>query len=218
MNSETGRALVIFIRNPEPGKVKTRLAASIGDELAYDIYRKLLRHTLDIVNNLRGAPQVSLHVFYSKFIPSDDLFEESYISKHLQNGDDLGQRMHHAFEQMFAEGYERIVIIGSDCAELQSYTLEQAFDLLESHDAVVGPARDGGYYLIGLRKPNGALFSDIEWSTDTVFLRTIKKIVDSGHTISILPVLSDVDTIEDLMATRADWLPGGRSNQGPENN
>lgn len=196
-------ALIIFVKNPEPGKVKTRLAADLGDEIAFHIYLKLLRVTHDVVRKV----DVERHVFYSSFVPSTDIFEEPDFQRSLQHGDDLGIRMRNAFDQIFAEGFEKAIIIGSDCPNLTDEHISIAFDLLDENDAVVGPAVDGGYYLLGLKRSNPILFNNKKWSSNSVLEDTIADF-DSLHWKWIkIDTLSDVDTVEDLKLLRPQWLP-----------
>ena len=146
----TNSALIIFTRNPELGKCKTRLAKTIGDEAALRIYIFLVEHTDKIA---RSLPDADLRVYFSDFIGEDNHYWHSNLfSKHLQHGEDLGVRMERAFTETFNAGYEKVVIIGSDLYDLGVSDLAAAFDALESHEAVLGPASDGGYYLLGLKK------------------------------------------------------------------
>ncbi len=191
MNEE---ALIIFVKNAEVGKVKTRLAKDIGDEKALEIYQELLNHTHKITSTL---PQ-DIFVFYGSFIPNTDQFIRSGYKLFVQQGDDLGQRMSHAFSQVFALGYKKVAIIGSDCLELEPLFLEKAFECLEFREYIIGPARDGGYYLLGMKSFDPGIFRDIAWSTSTVFQKTAEYIRSVGNDFHVLPPLSDVDTIDDL--------------------
>lgn len=183
--------------------VKTRLASSIGEEMALDVYRRLLRHTCNVVTQV----EAHRYVFYSSYIPSDDLFDEALFHKMLQNGNDLGRRMLNAFEQVIAQGSDQTLIIGSDCPDLSPEILNNAFDQLATHDAVIGPAADGGYYLLGLRRAHQRLFLNKKWSTSSVLKQTLLELKAAGLKTASLPVLSDIDTIEDLRSLRPDWLP-----------
>ena len=152
----THKALIIFTRNPEIGKVKTRLAKTIGDLAALKVYRKLLEHTLHITRPL----EVDKFVFYSEQIQENDHWDAATYSKELQNGVDLGERMHHAFELLFSRGYRQIVIVGSDIFELTTTGIQEAFTHLDSTNYVVGPALDGGYYLLGMNALKNKLFEN----------------------------------------------------------
>ncbi|MDC8002984.1 TIGR04282 family arsenosugar biosynthesis glycosyltransferase [Aureisphaera galaxeae] len=184
--------LLIFTRNPELGKCKTRLAATIGDEAALDIYKFLLHHTVSITQHLKVEKQVH----YSVKIRENDLWDEAVYNKKQQYGDDLGLRMMHAFEQGFAEGFERIIIIGSDLYDLSQSDLEKAFSALNDHDYVVGPAEDGGYYLLGMKRLKPELFLDKKWGTSAVLKDTLANL--DHENVYLLPERNDVDYYEDI--------------------
>lgn len=186
------QALLIFIKNPEKGKVKTRLAATVGDERALKIYRALLKYT----RNLALEVASERYLFYSRFIEENDEWSGRQFHKKLQEGKDLGERMYRAFEWTL-ERHGKAVIIGSDCATLTPAIVEEAFRRLDDHDCVIGPATDGGYYLLGLRETRPELFRDIPWSTDQVRSLTIERIEALGQTYFLLPELSDIDRAED---------------------
>ncbi len=189
--------LLIFVKHPEPGKVKTRLAADIGNEKAVKVYRELLNYTQWIVDPL----PVDKVVYYGNFIPEQDLWSKKGYSRVLQEGQDLGERMAQAFSWGFGQGYEKIAIIGSDCARLTTGILEQAFANMNSQQAVIGPAEDGGYYLLGMRQLIPGIFTDKHWSTDTVFASSIRDLELANASYSLLPTLSDIDTINDIPGT-----------------
>ncbi len=185
--------LIIFVKNPVLGKVKTRLAAGIGAEKALEIYLQLLALTRTV------SEQVSCtrHVFYSDEI-ENDAWDEDKFNKHVQEGDDLGERMKNAFEKVFALGAKKAVIIGSDCPQLTTETVKDSFEILNQKDIAVGPAKDGGYYLVGMKKLNDFLFENKEWSTDSVFEDTILDLMENRLSYGRLEKLSDLDTIYDL--------------------
>lgn len=185
-------ALIIFIRNPEPGKVKTRLAASVGDEKALEIYKALLGHTRETVLELKADRLL----FYADVVNPDDEWDNSLFSKRVQVGEELGTRMLHAFLTAL-ETHEKAVLAGSDIPQINARILEEAFKQLEHHPFVIGPALDGGYYLLGMRSPAPELFENMEWSTPHVFEQTIERIKRMGKSWYELPVLSDVDYLED---------------------
>ena len=187
-------ALIIFLKYPELGRSKTRLAKDIGNENALKVYIELLNHTQLISKQLK----IDKYLFYDKVTANKMLWGDEIYQTAYQIESDLGGRMENAFEQLFLKGYDRVVIIGSDCYELTQDVIEQAFELLNTSDAVVGPAKDGGYYLLGLRKLIPQLFSDVAWSTDEVFSATVKTLENLNLTYSTTPILSDIDTIEDL--------------------
>jgi uncharacterized protein len=188
------KAIIIFVRNPELGKVKTRLAKQIGDEQALQVYKELLQHTHTITADL----DYSKFVYYADSIAEKDLWESSLFEKKVQEGESLGDRMMLAFFELFQQGYSKIIIIGSDCPELTGFIIEDAFDKLDSSDVVIGPSSDGGYYLLGLTKLLPDLFKNKQWSTDTVLADTIQDTVSLRKSCSFLTELSDIDTAEDL--------------------
>lgn len=187
-------ALVIFVRNPISGQVKTRLAKDIGDERALAIYLQLLQHTLEITRGLSFRK----FIYYADEVSDYDLWSVPGYTKRKQNGNDLGERMLNSFKELFDQGFTRIIIIGSDCLQLKTETLEEAVALLESNNAVIGPASDGGYYLLGLTKFYPDLFTNKLWSTDKVFASTIDDFINHGISYSLLEELSDIDDVSDL--------------------
>lgn len=144
-------------------------------------------------------------VFYSSFIPSSDLFRTTTFNFRLQEGDDLGERMFHAIRSGFEAGFHHIVLIGTDCYELSSEILDEAFSALERSDAVVGPATDGGFYLIGLNKLLPELFLNREWSTSAVLNESIRILQCHETPYELLSELSDIDTFDDLKKSRL-WI------------
>jgi rSAM/selenodomain-associated transferase 1 len=192
MNSQN--ALLIFIRNPEKGKVNTRLAATIGDEKALVIYEELLRHTQNITRKL----PVKKLLFYAEKITEQDNWPAENYYKIVQKNGDLGIKMQAAFESTFTNGAKKVIVIGSDCYELTEDILNQAFSELENHDAVIGPAADGGYYLLGFSRQNDSVFQNKTWSSDSVFAATIQDLENQNFKYKVLPVLNDVDEEKDL--------------------
>jgi rSAM/selenodomain-associated transferase 1 len=187
--------LIVFVKAPRPGTVKTRIARTAGAARACGIYRQLVEAVL---GNLASLRCVEL-----RFSP-DDALEEI---KSWQRGDwdavpqgsgDLGARLVRTFEIAFANGAERVAIVGSDCPEVQKADVQVAWKELKSHDVVLGPAVDGGYWLIGLRAPQPELFRDIAWSSDQVLAKTLTRAKSLGLRIQLLRILSDIDT-------EADW-------------
>ncbi len=184
--------LLILTRNPELGKCKTRLAAKVGDEAALEIYKFLLQRTVDFTKNLA----VEKWVFYSEEIWEEDIWDNNIYSKKLQKGIDLGERMKNAFADGFNAGFENVIIIGSDMYHLSQSDLEEAFAQLQTHDFVVGPAEDGGYYLLGMKSLKEELFQSKNWGTDTVLKDTLKDI--STFKVSLLEEKNDIDHYEDI--------------------
>lgn len=189
--------LLILTRNPELGKCKTRLAAKVGDRAALEIYGFLLRHTRKVT---LGLP-MEKWVLYSEEIWERDIWEPANYQKKLQRGENLGQRMENAFRDGFRAGFGNIVIIGSDLYDLSQDDLEAAFSLLEQHDHVVGPAKDGGYYLLGMKALKPELFQGKAWSSETVLAETLADL--EGTDVALLPERNDVDLLEDIKDIQA---------------
>lgn len=189
--------LIIFVKNAVAGQVKTRLAATIGPEKALAVYQLLLWRTHAVTRDL----PVAKAVYYSDYIVEDDWSPLDY-EKCVQAGVDLGERMHAAFRREFAAGYTHICLIGSDCYELTTAILQQAFEKLTQNSVVIGPAEDGGYYLLGLKSLQQALFTGKSWSTASVLADTLYSIKAAGQTVALLPQLTDVDEEKDLSSIR----------------
>lgn len=186
--------LIIFVKNPELGKVKTRLASTIGDEKALEVYKLLLEKT-----HLETASlDVDKVVYYSNRVDCDDLWNEGAFTKGVQAQGDLGAKMTSAFQEAFEEGFERVCVIGSDAYDLTQSHIESAFEKLLNANAVVGPAKDGGYYLLGMSRLYQEVFQNKSWSTDSVYNDTIEDFESLGLNYHVLPTLSDVDTEKDL--------------------
>ena len=192
--SDTKRTLILFVKNKETGRVKTRLAKTIGDEKAMVVYQALIDHTKSILDPL----PVHKVVYYSKQIPLRDQFPISLYDKEIQPQGDLGQKMAHAFQTQFRLGAKQVMIIGSDCPELTTEILEQGLQLLKEKDVVLGPAKDGGYYFLGMNSFHPQLFENKAWSTADVLLDTILDLDKATLTYHLLPTLGDVDYEEDL--------------------
>lgn len=188
------QALIIFVRKPELGKVKTRLAAEIGNEKALEVYEKLLAHTKDICNEIAADK----FVFYHEQIETDDIWQGEHFIKKVQQAAGLGEKMKVAFETVFQQGYEKVVIIGSDCFELSAEIIIKAYQLLQTKNLVIGPSTDGGYYLLGMMELLPSIFENKSWSTASVFATTIQEIQSAGKEYVLLPMLSDIDTNADL--------------------
>lgn len=184
------QALLIFVRKPEWGKVKTRLAADVGNDMALDIYQKLLQYTQDITSTADADRFVFATAPLHHAWPDTDM--------RVQGEGDLGARMTKAFEEIFAEGYRKVMIIGSDCASLTPAHLSRAFAALDTHDLVIGPAADGGYYLLGMTAFFPALFQEIHWSTDTVLSATLSRAEALSLRVHLLDTLTDIDEYKDL--------------------
>ncbi len=192
------RYVLLFAKLPEKGKVKSRLARDMEWDLVLRLYESMVLDTIEMLQRTKVP-------FLICFDPPDALDrvrrwlgpEFSYIP---QTGADLGERMEQAFLRVFREGADKALLIGSDIPRLSSAVILEAFESLVSHDAVIGPARDGGYYLIGFQK-NGfeaAVFHDMIWSTEAVYNETIMRLREKARNVHVLPQCTDVDTKEDL--------------------
>lgn len=190
----SGERLILFLKAPRPGFVKTRLASALGPEAACAAHRRLLEELLPRLANL---PEVEL-----RFAPDDARPE---IAPWLRPGwtavpqgsGDLGARLTRATREAFAAGAARVVVIGSDCPRVTADDIQSAWAALGEHDVVLGPAKDGGYWLVALRRPEPRLFEDITWSTGAVLAQTQTQARAAGLSVKLLRELSDVDTPED---------------------
>ncbi|MCH8569147.1 MAG: TIGR04282 family arsenosugar biosynthesis glycosyltransferase [Balneolales bacterium] len=195
-------ALIVFLKYPVPGKVKTRLIPAIGKRGALSIYRKLLGHTLSLTQELLNETQIFL--FFGGDVDTIGMpspYNTTEYKIFPQQGDHLGQRMRHAFEKTFSEGCEKVCIIGSDCPQLLDTHIKQAYTMLDICEVVAGPARDGGYYLIGLKNPDHLFVFDFpDWSHEQVLQRTLKLIRNKALSYGLLEELRDTDTPEDYFA------------------
>jgi len=202
-------SLIVFVKNPIQGNVKTRLAATVGHEKAVEVYIELLKHTKKVIKKLlESAPtsvQFRVNVYYGDYVNSNDLWSELPVNKYLQSEGDLGERMKNAFKAEFVAGASQVVIIGSDCLMLRPRHIKNAMDELGTVDVVIGPATDGGYYLLGMKQLHPFLFENKSWSQSTVLEETLtdlteKKLGDNTQlSYSLLETLSDVDTWEDYL-------------------
>jgi len=192
--------LIIFARYPEPGKVKTRLIPALGEEGAALLYRDLAERTLQTGLQLAEEREVALQV---SFCGGDIADMEAWLGSDpeytCQVEGDLGKRMAKAFQEAFAGKVDRVVMVGTDCPDLSEKVLQQAFNALNTVDMVVGPAEDGGYYLIGLSSEASELFRGVSWGTETVFQQTMAIAEQAGLSCFLLSTLADVDRPEDLV-------------------
>lgn len=195
------RALIVFVKHPQPGAVKTRLAAAIGPDAAAELYRTLVEHVLEATAPAAGE--------YERFVFFDPEGALSQMRAWLpgtrllaQCSGDLGARISDAFARAFGRGAERVALVGTDIPDVSRETVREALAALDAADVVIGPARDGGYYLVALRAPRPELFADIPWSTPTVVEETRARAAAEGLTARELSPLPDMDTLDDL---RAEW-------------
>lgn len=190
--------LIIFLKYPAPGQVKTRLGKVIGYEKAADIYSILIKHLLSQFINSKNY---KITIQYSPEQRAREISEWLKIKNiEPQKGKNLGEKLSHAFDTSFTKGYLNTVVIGTDCIELTNDNIENAFRILSGRfESVVGPTNDGGYYLIGFSKKNyPLLFKDIDWSSEKVFKQTIKKINNTKMKNKILNYYNDIDEISDI--------------------
>ncbi|WP_456385952.1 TIGR04282 family arsenosugar biosynthesis glycosyltransferase [Desulfolithobacter sp.] len=204
MDTPLAEHLIIFTRYPRPGEVKTRLIPALGPEGAADLHRTLTERMVASGQTLARRRPVQPHIF---FTGADMSLMEQWLGRevtyHPQQGATLGERMAHAMETLLEAGARRILLVGSDCPFLDPDPLAGALDSLHHRDTVLGPAVDGGYYLIGIRRGVNIqalryLFKDIPWGSSRVFARTMERIREAGLSCSLLPPLRDIDRPDDL--------------------
>ena len=185
--------ILIFAKNPVAGRVKTRLAKDVGEKKALQVYQYLLDHSAKVTSRVNASKQV----WYADHIKEKDIWDNEVFEKKLQSGDHLGERMENAFRSAFAEGYEKVVIVGTDLYDIQPADIDKAFQKLDEFSAVIGPAKDGGYYLLGMNSMITKVFRNKKWSTDSVFRETMTDLQD--HKTYQLEVRNDIDILEDIM-------------------
>jgi rSAM/selenodomain-associated transferase 1 len=192
------RCLLLFIKNPEKGKVKTRLASAIGDKMAVRLYKRFVLEMLFTLN--KGT--FLFYLCYSPESPLSDL--KGWLGNHYlymaQSGENLGERMKNGFVEAISMNFKRVVLIGSDIPDLPLDFIEEAFAFLREKDVVIGPSFDGGYYLIGFKDKTFSprVFEGIHWSTESVFEKTLRILKQEGLAVHTLQPLRDIDTVEDL--------------------
>jgi rSAM/selenodomain-associated transferase 1 len=192
------RCVILFVKLPEKGRVKSRLAQRMNEDLVLRLYENMVLDTIDIL--IKG--RFPFRICFTPPDARDRILE--WLGKEYrafpQAGDDLGDRMENAFEHVFSEGTDDALLIGSDIPDLTAEVMVEAFTALLKNEAVIGPAGDGGYYLIGLKKGSFTpiIFHDMVWSTKTVFRETMDKLCNASLKVHVLPELTDVDTVEDL--------------------
>ncbi len=190
-------SIAVFARRPLLGSVKTRLSPAVPADLALDLYRGMLADAIGVAREA-GTDRVVVH--WAGEASAESPFDlPAGVEVREQRGADLGERLTAAFAALLVAPGDRAVAIGADCPELTAVTLRSAFALLDGHEVVLGPARDGGYYLIGLGRPVPALFRDVPWGTAGVFAATLARARDEGLRVGELPPLDDLDTPADLV-------------------
>jgi len=191
--------LIVFTRYPEPGKTKTRLIPTLGPVGAADLQRKMTEHLFNMVKDLAGQRNISLEVrFEGGTLEEMKGWLDNDLICQPQGDGDLGMRLQRAFAEAFAAGYSRVVAVGADCPALSAETIGRAFELLKTATLVLGPAIDGGYYLVGLNRLSPEIFTDIPWGSDRVLAQTLGSARKLDMSVALLEPLSDVDRPEDL--------------------
>jgi len=188
------KLLIIFVKNIKLGKVKTRLAKTIGSEAAFEVYKELVNITENATNNLK----IDKRIYFSDSVV-DTKWQNDF--KTIQYGIDLGERMKNAFTDGFNLGYEDIILIGSDLPDISNAIIESGFKALKINEVVFGPAEDGGYYLIGMNKLHSFIFEDKPWSQSHLLDVSLNELNKNNVGFSLLEILNDIDTYEDLIAS-----------------
>jgi hypothetical protein len=202
------KALILFAKYPVKGKIKTRLAETLGDDFVYWFYKICAEHTFSEVDKLISVIDI-IYFFYegNKEDRVKDWVGRDFIFC-KQSGSDIGIKMRNSFSRVFTSGIHKAVIVGTDIPDLTSEIIVEAFNSLNDCDVVISPSEDGGYYLLGMKKLYPFLFQDIKWSTDKVLNQTLDKIHTKGINKKVLKTLNDIDTEDDLK----DWLNNSTSN------
>jgi rSAM/selenodomain-associated transferase 1 len=198
-------ALIIMAKHPDPDMVKTRLKGHLSDETRLALYISLLKTTIQKLRALAGI---------DTFISFSPESEEAYFARFglrafAQIEGDLGERMFHALNRVFDEGYRKVAVVGVDTPDISEAIVLKAFTLLSDAEIVFGPARDGGYYLVAMKKPIREIFQDIPWSTDKTLKQSLQKAKELDCRVDFTDTLSDIDTIDDLR--RSGLSVGGAS-------
>jgi len=190
----TKELIIVFVKNIKLGKVKTRLAKTIGNQAAFEVYKELVKITEEATKNL----SIDKRIYFS-----DAVVETKWNNhyKAVQEGIDLGERMKNAFKKGFEDGYNRIVLIGSDLPEIRDTHIKEGLDKLNDNPVVFGPALDGGYYLIGMSKMCSFIFEKKPWSTSNLLALTTQELTKNNIPYNLLEPLNDIDTFEDLEAS-----------------
>jgi len=202
------------VKNPKRGKVKSRLAAVIGNDSAVSVYK-------NIVDRMLSKLKEGTFPIYICFSPKNAQESvKNWLGREYryipQNGKDLGERMSNGFTEAFEMGFKKVVLIGSDIPDLPLEFIEEAFITLNKSDVVIGPAFDGGYYLIGFKDKTFSpqVFEGMAWGTQNVFDETIKKLKRFGRAVHTLPYQRDIDTVEDLNYLKRKFLPAAHQPSG----
>ena len=212
MIKQIKNAIIIFAKYPQAGNVKTRLARTTGNEFAANFYKICAEHTFAEIKKITDN-NIAKYLFYSEESEKDKIrrWVGSDFITYAQTGKNLGEKMKNAFNKIFKNGFEQVLVIGTDLPDLSANLIKDAFNTLTKTEIVIGPSADGGYYLLGMKKLHNFLFEDIIWSTDEVYAETLKKIEQKKLKFAKLTVLNDIDTEIDLKR----WLNenASKSNQ-----
>ncbi|MTE26443.1 TIGR04282 family arsenosugar biosynthesis glycosyltransferase [Winogradskyella ouciana] len=190
----TDALVIVFVKNIKLGTVKTRLAKTVGDYGAFEVYSELVK----ITEKATEALDIDKRIYFSN-AAVDTQWENEF--KTVQKGIDLGERMLNAFKDGFEAGYERIVLIGSDLPDINSTHIENGLDALKTNDMVFGPAEDGGYYLVGMSKMEELIFKNKPWSQANLLELTLQELEEKQAKVGILETLNDIDNYDDLIVS-----------------
>jgi rSAM/selenodomain-associated transferase 1 len=198
-DQEKDKAIIVFARFPVKGKVKTRLAKDLGIDFAAFFYKICAEHTFNEIL-LLGKTGVTPFLFCSEESEIDEIknWSKNKFRYYSQQGNDLGERMLNAFKTIFDAGYQKIILVGTDTPGISAELMNDALNRLKSYKCVIGPSDDGGYYLVGLNSKLYYLFDGMEWSTDSVYRKTIESLKRDNQSYFVLEKLIDIDTKEDL--------------------
>jgi uncharacterized protein len=206
MTQNSARALILFAKDPVEGQVKTRLSSLLDASTILCLYHHFLRDSIEKICSVAEVDRFIGIASDPKTNYFDDVSKSQPVSLFVQKGGNLGERMRQAFEYRFREGYERVVIIGSDSPTLPAAYIAQA--LQSEKEVVIGPSTDGGYYLIGMRGKVTDIFRDVAWGSDRVLSETLNVLKEQQAEAELLPVWYDVDLPEDLrfLKTHLEWM------------
>jgi len=200
---EKDTAIIVFTKFPVEGKVKTRLAKNMGNKFAVSFYRVCAEHTFkELIKVKETGSELFLFCSEENEIEQVMNWAGNNFNYYSQQGNDLGLKMYNAFETVFKKGYKKVIIVGTDAPDVSMNLVQSVISVLDNYSVVIGPANDGGYYLLGFKSKLIDLFSGIEWSTDSVFNSTIEKLNNSKTHYFVVDELTDIDTLEDLQ----NWL------------
>ena len=185
-------ALIIIAKHPEKGVVKTRIRG-LSDEQRVELYIRLLNNTIEKLSSLSGVDS------YIAFAPAHtkEYFTRFNVGLIPLSDGDLGMRMYEAFDKTFQRGYEKVSLVGADIPDLSGSIIINSYNQLSHHDLVYGPAKDGGYYLVGMRKLIKEVFTDVPWSSHMTLEVSMNNAKQAGYSVARITVLSDIDTFED---------------------